>query len=63
MASGRKFNLPSGSHEELGPQLVLQGFDALAQRRLGNVQQRRSSPKVKGLCNRLEIPELDQIHV
>jgi hypothetical protein len=63
LAGGRQFHVSPASHEELGAELVLQSLDALAQRRLRNVQQRRSPPKMQGLCDRSKIPEPDQIHV
>jgi hypothetical protein len=63
VASKRQFNVTPASHEELGTKLVLQSFNALAKRRLRNVQQRCCSPKMKSLCDGSKIAEPDQIHV
>ena len=60
--SGCEFDVAPASREELCTQLAFESFDALAQRRLRNVQQRRGTPKMKGLCDGPKIPELDEIH-
>jgi hypothetical protein len=63
LAGRRELDMTPGSHQERGTQLVLQIFNALAQRRLRNTQQRRCPSEMQGLRNRSKIPELDQIHV
>ncbi len=47
LAGRRQFHVSPASHEKLGAELVLQSLDALAQRRLRNIQQRRSPPKMR----------------